>query len=79
MIVTMNARSLQNFFRHRCCFRAQWEIRAVAEEMLRLAKGAAPHLFAQSGPPCVSGPCPEGKMSCGRAAEVRRAYLGGEA
>lgn len=76
MIVTMNARSLQNFFRHRCCMRAQWEIRAVAEEMLRLVKEAAPHLFSRSGPPCVSGPCPEGKMSCGRAAEIRRAYLG---
>ena len=36
MIVTMNARSLHNFFKHRCCARAQWEIRTLAEEMLRL-------------------------------------------
>ena len=27
MVVTMNARSLQNFFHLRCCSRAQWEIR----------------------------------------------------
>ena len=74
MIVTMNARSLQNFFRHRCCNRAQWEIRELAEEMLRLCREAAPHLFAKSGPPCVSGPCPEGKMSCGQMAEMRRRY-----
>ena len=74
MIVTMNARSLHNFFRLRCCNRAQWEIRELAEEMLRLCREAAPHLFAKSGPPCVSGPCPEGKMSCGQMAEMRRRY-----
>ena len=34
MVVTMNARSLLNFFRHRCCNRAQWEIREVAYQML---------------------------------------------
>ena len=33
MVVTMNARSLQNFFHLRCCSRAQWEIRQLAEEM----------------------------------------------
>jgi thymidylate synthase (FAD) len=74
MIVTMNARSLHNFFRHRCCNRAQWEIRAVADEMLRLVLEVAPHLFAKAGPPCASGKCPEGKMSCGKAAEIRERY-----
>lgn len=74
MIVTMNARSLNNFFRQRCCTRAQWEIRALADEMLRLVCGVAPALFAGAGPPCVSGPCPEGKMSCGQSAEVKRRY-----
>ena len=74
MIVTMNARSLNNFFRHRCCQRAQWEIRALADEMLRLVSAAAPMLFLHSGPPCVSGACPEGKMSCGRAGEMREKY-----
>ena len=74
MIVTMNARSLHNFFRHRCCGRAQWEIRALAEEMLRLVYAAAPSLFESAGPPCLKGACPEGKMSCGMAAEMRRHY-----
>ena len=78
MVVTMNARSLYNFFRHRCCSRAQWEIREVANQMLALVKEVAPVLFETSGPPCVSGPCPEGKMSCGKAAEMRRRYLGKE-
>ncbi len=74
MICTMNARSLLNFFSHRCCNRAQWEIRQVAEEMLRLVKEVAPHIFEKAGPPCLRGACPEGKMSCGKALEVRRKY-----
>ena len=74
LVVTMNARSLLNFFRHRCCNRAQWEIRRVAEDMLRLACEAAPALFRGAGPPCVRGACPEGKMTCGKAAEVREKY-----
>lgn len=74
MVVTMNARSLLNFFRERCCNRAQWEIRAVAEQMLRLVTEVAPTLFAAAGPPCLHGACPEGKMSCGRIQEVRGHY-----
>lgn len=74
MIVTMNARSLRNFFRHRCCNRAQREIRELAQEMLRQVKEVAPTLFEQDGPPCLMGPCPEGKMSCGKSSEVRAKY-----
>lgn len=74
MVVTMNARSLHNFFAHRCCNRAQWEIREVAEKMLALVKEVAPALFAYAGPPCLRGACPEGKMSCGKAAEIRKKY-----
>lgn len=71
IIVTMNARSLLNFFKHRCCDRAQWEIRYAAIEMLKLVKKAAPVIFANAGPACLRGPCPEGKMSCGKAKEKR--------
>lgn len=74
MVVTMNARELLHFFTLRCCSRAQWEIRAVADEMLRLAYAASPSLFRNAGPACVRGACPEGKMSCGRAAEMREHY-----
>jgi len=75
MIVTMNARSLMNFFHHRCCERAQWEIRDLACRMLDLVKEVAPTLFAKAGPRCVSGPCPEGAMSCGKMLE-KREYFG---
>ncbi len=74
IIMTMNVRSLYNFFSLRTCSRAQWEIRALAEEMLRLVKSIAPELFAKAGPPCVRGACPEGKMSCGKAAEMREKF-----
>ncbi len=71
LVVTMNARSLLNFFSHRCCNRAQWEIREVADRMLALVSEVAPALFAKAGLPCVRGGCTEGKMSCGRPEEVR--------
>ena len=76
MVVTMNARSLHNFFRHRCCNRAQWEIRDVANQMLALVKEVSPELFKKAGPPCLNGACPEGKMTCGKAKEVREFYKG---
>lgn len=74
MIMTINARSLMNFFRHRCCNRAQWEIQDVADQMLALVSKVAPNIFKTSGPPCLVGHCPEGKMSCGKIKEVREKY-----
>jgi thymidylate synthase (FAD) len=75
MAVTMNARSLINFFRLRCCNRAQWEIKAVADEMLRLCCEVAPSIFKNAGPSCVKdGKCPEGKMTCGKCSEVKEFY-----
>ena len=72
IVFTMNVRSLFNFFRHRCCNRAQWEIRSVANEMLRQCIEVAPHIFSHAGPSCVAeGKCPEGKMTCGKINEVK--------
>jgi thymidylate synthase (FAD) len=65
IIVTMNARSLYNFFKLRCCTHAQWEIRILANKMLDLVKDVAPNLFRYAGPSCVcekicreKEPCP---------------------
>ncbi len=67
LICTFNARSLHNFFKLRCCTRAQWEIRKLADKMLEEVKKVAPILFEKAGPPCISeGICREGAMSCGR-------------
>ena len=65
IVVTMNVRELLHFFNLRCCNRAQWEIREMAHRMLELVRPTAPFVFAAAGAPCVSGTCPEGKMSCG--------------
>lgn len=74
IVFTMNARALYNFFRHRCCNRAQWEIHMMADEMLKCVKRVAPVLFMNAGPSCLTGSCTEGKMSCGKASEVRQKY-----
>lgn len=71
IIMTMNARELLHFFALRCCERAQWEIRAMTVEMLKVVKEVAPVIFAGAGPGCVAGACPEGTMTCGKAGEVR--------
>ena len=65
LLVTMNARELRHFFSLRCCNRAQWEIRNMADQMLERCKTVAPQLFEDAGPGCVRGHCPEGKRSCG--------------
>lgn len=75
LIMTMNARELLHFFSMRCCNRAQWEIRSLADEMLRLCKGVAPHIFEMAGPACVRGKCPEGEMSCGESDSMRLKYM----
>lgn len=64
--ITMNARELLHFFSLRCCNRAQWEIREMADRMLELCREVSPVIFSDAGPPCVRGPCPEGKLSCGK-------------
>ena len=74
IMVTMNARELLHFFKQRCCNRAQWEIRAMAIEMLKLVREIAPTIFSKAGPSCVKGPCPEGEYTCGKIAEVRNYF-----
>jgi len=64
LIVTMNARELRHFFSLRCCNKAQWEIRELADRMLAICRETAPALFEDAGPGCVRGACPE-KRPCG--------------
>lgn len=71
IVMSMNARELLHFFALRCCQRAQWEIREMAVEMLRLVKKIAPAIFRAAGPGCVKGACPEGTFCCGQAKEIR--------
>ncbi len=73
--ITMNARELKHFFAMRCCLRAQWEIRQLANRMLRICKMVAPSLFENAGPSCVKlGYCPEGELTCGKLNQVLKTY-----
>ena len=74
LLVTMNARELMHFFELRCCNRAQWEIRRMAWLMLAECRKAAPALFENAGPACLRGACPEGRNTCGKAAEIREKH-----
>lgn len=71
MMVTMNVRELRHFFSLRMCSRAQWEIRALANEMHRLCMEVAPALFENAGPGCLRGACPEGEKTCGKMLQIR--------
>ncbi|HHX22990.1 MAG: FAD-dependent thymidylate synthase [Tepidanaerobacteraceae bacterium] len=67
LVMTMNVRSLYNFFNLRCCNRAQAEIRQLANSMLAEVKNIAPALFKNAGAPCEQlGYCPEGELGCGK-------------
>ena len=70
IVITMNARELRHFFAVRCCERAQWEIRELANKMLKICKEVSPTIFEDAGPSCVrDGFCRE-QRSCGRAPKL---------
>ena len=76
LLLTMDGKSLKHFFGLRLCNRAQWEIRLLAEEMLKLVRQVEPELFGDVGPYCVQlGKCPEGRFSCGKINEMKLKYL----
>lgn len=66
IVVTMNCRELIHFFEQRCCNRAQWEIRSLALEMLKICQDKLPAVFAETGAKCVKlSYCPESaQFSC---------------
>ena len=68
IVATMNCRELIHFFKERCCSRAQWEIRALANAMLDICKKELPEVFARAGAKCEELKyCPEGgKFNCGK-------------
>ena len=67
IVITMNCRGLLNFFEHRCCTRAQWEIRGLAQIMLEQCRATLPAVFRLAGARCERlGYCPEGDFCCGR-------------
>ncbi len=68
IVVTMNCRELIHFFHQRCCQRAQWEIKRLGDEMLKLCRQKLPEVFGDVAAKCDAlGYCPEGEaFSCGK-------------
>ncbi len=72
ILFTMNGEELVHFLRLRTCSRAQWEIRNMAIEVLRILRKQFPGYFDSVGPNCFYlGYCTEGKKSCGKPEEIR--------
>lgn len=77
VMTTLNARELELMLRLRTCNRAQWEVREIAVDMLRLLRGNFPALFGRFGPSCyLAGKCPEGRMTCGQSEAMKARFAG---
>lgn len=64
-LVMMNAHSLIDWFKIRCCENAQTEIRDLANKMLKICKDNAHDIFENAGASCRHlGYCPEGRLQC---------------
>lgn len=74
LLSATNARIDCQMLQERICFTAQWEIRSISTQKLTLLQELAPELYKTALPSCVYGTCKEGKMTCGRADEMRRLY-----
>lgn len=67
IVATMNFRELKHFWNERCCTRAQWEIRSVANKLLKMMQSHVPYIFDRCGPKCLLfRSCPEHSDKCKR-------------
>lgn len=74
-VTTVNARELLHLCNLRTCNRAQWEIRYLVTHMLAELKKQDPEMFACYGPSCYTfGVCPEGRLCCGKQAEMKEKF-----
>ena len=70
---SMNARNLEWISRMRCCNKAQWEIRNIANAMKDSVKEVNPLIGTTLGATCdVLNYCPEGKDSCKNRGVVKK-------
>ncbi len=74
IVSSMNGRELMLFMKLRTCTRAQWEIRDFAIEMLKQLREVSPAIFKKYGPSCYVSACPEGRLTCGKAAEIKEYF-----
>jgi len=74
IITSTNARMDCGMLAERICNNAQWEINRIAVAKLEELRKLSDILYKTAVPSCVYGTCKEGKMTCGRAAEMREKY-----
>jgi len=76
LVVSGNARAWYEFLTLRTCNMAQWEIREMSFQVLRILKREDPVLFKDAGATCVRGYChePDGP-NCPRYIAVVKAQL----
>jgi len=75
LLMTLDGKELMHFLGLRTCNRAQWEVRELADEMLRQLRLVEPSVFNKAGPYCYQlGYCPEGRHTCGRMNEALERY-----
>lgn len=76
LVVSGNARAWYEFLTLRTCNMAQWEIREMAFQVLRILKREDPVLFKDAGATCVRGYCNETNgPECPRYIAVVKAQL----
>lgn len=74
IVISMNVKSWKHFFNERCCDKAQWEIRDLANVLLKKFRSEIPVLFDEAGPKCILFKrCTEQKP-CGKV-NWNRGYL----
>ncbi len=74
IITSTNARMDCGMLQERICNNAQWEINRIAVAKLGELRKLSDILYQNAVPSCVYGVCKEGKMTCGKAAEMRETY-----
>jgi thymidylate synthase (FAD) len=75
LLLTMEGKSLMHFLGLRTCNRAQWEVRELANMMLKQLREVEPSIFNIAGPYCYQlGYCPEGRHTCGKMKETIERY-----
>ncbi len=76
LLVSGNARAWYEYLTLRTCNMAQWEIREMSFQVLRILKREDPILFRDAGATCVRGYCHEiGGPQCPRYIAVTRAQM----
>lgn len=70
MVMKLNGRQVIEIAQKRLCSRAQWEIRALFEQIRALLQAEVPVIFDNLGPSCAWETCHEG--GCRLAAEYKR-------